>query len=132
MSRQIYVNVPVKDLEKSKTFFTSLGFSFNAQFSNETAVCMIISESIFVMLLAEQFFKTFTTKPIANAKASTEVLICLSCASRTEVDDLVRKAVTAGGSVPRGPQDHGFMYDHGFEDIDGHIWELVYMEPTPN
>ena len=84
------------------------------------------------MLLTEQFFKTFTTKPIANAKASTEVLICLSCASRTEVDDLVRKAVTAGGSVPRGPQDHGFMYDHGFEDIDGHIWELVYMEPTPN
>ena len=132
MSRQIYVNVPVKDLEKSKTFFTSLGFSFNAQLSNETAVCMIISESIFVMLLTEQFFKTFTTKPIANAKASTEVLICLSCASRTEVDDLVRKAVTAGGSVPRGPQDHEFMYAHGFEDIDGHIWELVYMESTPN
>lgn len=132
MSRQIYVNVPVKDLEKSKTFFTSLGFSFNAQFSNEAAVCMIISESIFVMLLTEQFFKTFTTKPIANAKASTEVLICLSCASRTEVDDLVRKAVTAGGSVPRGPQDHEFMYAHGFEDIDGHIWELVYMEPSRN
>lgn len=130
MNRQMYLNIAVEDLEKSKTFFTSIGFSFNPEFSNDAGACMVVSDNIFVMLLTEKFFQTFTSKPIANAKDSTEVLICLSCESRAEVDELVLKASKAGASVPRTPQDHGFMYSHGFEDIDGHIWELVYMEPA--
>lgn len=90
---------------------------------------MIIGDNSFVMLLVERFFRTFTRKELCDAKKSTEVLVCLSCASRTEVDDLVAKAVAAGGAVARPPKDHGFMYEHAFEDLDGHIWELVYMEP---
>lgn len=129
MARQIYVNLPVKDLERSKAFFAHLGFSFNPQYSNEVAACMVVADDIFVMLLGEPFFATFTTKPICDARSSTEVLVCLSCASRAEVDDLVARALAAGGTAPRRPQDHGFMYGHGFEDPDGHIWELVYMVP---
>ncbi|MBI3773462.1 MAG: VOC family protein [Gammaproteobacteria bacterium] len=132
MSRQIYVNVPVKDLARSKAFFSNLGFSFKSQFTNDVAACLVVSDNSFVMLLTEQFFQTFTSKAISNAKDSTEVLICLSCESRAEIDDLVRKAVNAGGSAPRSPQDHGFMYSHGFEDVDGHIWELIYIEPVKN
>ncbi len=129
MSKQIYVNLPVKDLEQSKAFFSKLGFTFNAEFTNESGAGMVVADNIFVMLLAEPFFATFTAKPIADAKSSTEVLVCLSCDSRAQVDELVRLASSAGGSVPRSPQDHGFMYGHGFEDLDGHIWELVYMSP---
>lgn len=134
MSRQIFVNLPVKDLNKSVAFFTRLGFNFNPQFTDENATCMIVAGDIFVMLLAEKFFRTFTAKPICDATKSTEVLVCLSCGSRAEVDELVRKAISAGGTAPRKPQDQGFMYGHGFEDIDGHIWELIYMKPgaTPN
>lgn len=132
MNKQIFVNLPVKDLNKSKEFFSALGFSFNPQFSNETGACMIIAEeSIFAMLLTEEFFKSFTDKQIAKAHEVTEVLNCLSCESRQEVDDLVAKALAAGGKAPRPPQDHGFMYGHGFEDLDGHIWELVYMTGAP-
>ena len=132
MNRQIFVNLPVKDLNKSKEFFSALGYEFNPQFSNENGACMIISEdSIFAMLLAEPFFKSFIDKQIANAHEVTEVLTCLSCESRQEVDDLVAKALAAGGKVPRAPQDHGFMYGHGFEDLDGHIWELAYMSGQP-
>lgn len=127
MNKQIFVNLPVKDLERSKTFFSSLGFSFNAQFTNEQGACMIVSDDIYVMLLAEKFFQTFTTKRVANAREVTEVLTCLSCESRAQVDELVAKAISAGGTAPRAPQDHGFMYGHGFEDPDGHIWELVHM-----
>jgi len=127
---QIFVNLPVKNVERSRAFFSSLGYSFNPQFSNDSALCMVVSDTIYVMLLAEPFFGTFTTKPIADATKSTEVLVCLSCASRAEVDALVSKALGAGGTAPRAPQDHGFMYGHGFEDPDGHIWELVYMEPN--
>lgn len=129
MNRQIYVNLPVRDLERSKTFFSRLGFGFNAQFTNEQAACMVVAGDIYVMLLAQSFFQTFTTKPVADANKSTEVLVCLSCASRAEVDALVATALEAGGRTPNAPQDHGFMYGHGFEDPDGHIWELVYMEP---
>jgi uncharacterized protein len=129
MNRQIFVNLPVKDLPRAKEFFLSLGFSFNAQFTNDQAACMVVSETIYVMLLREEFFTTFTHKPIADAGKSTEVIVCLSCNSRAEVDDLVAKALAAGGSTPRQPQDHGFMYAHGFEDPDGHIWELVWMNP---
>ncbi len=129
MPRQIFVNLPVKNLERSKAFFAALGFSFNPQFTNAQGACMVIDENhVYAMLLAEPFFQTFTKKSIVDTSTSTEVLVCLSCDSRAEVDDLVRKAVAAGGRVPNPPQDHGFMYGHGFEDIDGHIWELAYMD----
>ena len=127
MHKQIFVNLPVADLQKSITFFKNLGFEFNPQFTNEQGAGMVISESIYAMLLARDFFQTFTAKTIADARKTTEVLVCLSCESRSEVDALVAKAVAAGGTAPRTPLDHGFMYAHGFEDIDGHIWELVHM-----
>jgi hypothetical protein len=128
MAKQIFVNFPVKDLQRSVAFFSWLGFTFDPKFTDENATCMIIGENIFVMLLVESFFKTFTTKDLCDATKKTEVLVCLSCDSRAEVDDLVARALSAGGTAPRKPQDHGFMYGHGFEDLDGHIWELIYME----
>lgn len=128
MARKIFVNLPIRNMERSQAFFRALGFSFNPQFTNEQGACMVIGEDIFVMLLIEPFFQTFTKKPVADANKSTEVLTCLSCDSREEVDELVRKAKAAGGKVPNAPQDHGFMYGHGFEDLDGHIWELAYMD----
>lgn len=128
MSKQIFVNLPVKDLAKTQAFFSALGFQYNAQFTNELAACMVVSENISVMLLTEPFFQTFTKKPVADARQTTEVLLCLSCDSRAEVDALVAKALAAGGTAPNPVQDHGFMYAHGFEDIDGHQWELVYMD----
>jgi predicted lactoylglutathione lyase len=130
MSTQIYVNLPVKDLERTKTFFSELGFTFNAQFTNEQGACMVVADDIYVMLLTESFFQTFTQKPIADANKVTEVLVCLSCDSREKVDQLVARALSAGGKAPRAPQDHGFMYAHGFEDLDGHIWELVHMDAS--
>lgn len=128
MNQKIFVNLPVKNIEKTRAFFSSLGYSFNPQFSNDNALCMVISEHIFAMLLAEPFFQTFTRKPVADASKGTEVLVCLSCDSRAEVDALVAKAVAAGGKTPNPPVDHGFMYGHGFEDLDGHLWELMYMD----
>lgn len=129
MATQIFVNLPVKNINKSIEFFTQLGYTFNPQFTDETATCMIVSNDIFVMLLTEDKFKTFTPKPICDATLSTEVLICLSCESRAEVDEMVKKAVAAGGTTYNEPQDHGFMYAHGYQDLDGHIWELIYMGP---
>ena len=128
MHKQIFVNLAVKDLARSRAFFERLGFGFNPQFSNEDGACMIIGENIFAMLLVERFFQGFTSKPIADARESTEVLTCLSCESREEVDALVAKAIAAGGRAPNPKQDHGFMYGHGFEDLDGHIWELSWMD----
>jgi len=130
MSTKIFVNLPVKDLPKSMDFFKALGFEFNPQFTDETGACMIISGDIFTMLLTHEKFKMFTPREICDAKKSTEVLVCLSRESREDVDDMVRRAVAAGGSTYNEPQDHGFMYGHGFQDLDGHIWELVYMEQT--
>ncbi len=130
MHKQIYVNLPVADLPRSQAFFKGLGFSFNPQFTNQNAACMVIGENIHAMLLVREFFQTFTTRTLCDTTQSTEVLICISCESRAEVDDLVARAVAAGATSPRAPQDHGFMYGHGFEDLDGHIWELVYMEPS--
>ncbi len=131
MSRQIFVNLPIKNMEKSQVFFKSLGFSFNPQFTNEQGACMVISEDHnYVMLLVEPFFQGFTKKPIADATKTTEVLVCLSCDSRAEVDEMVKKALEAGGSAPNPPQDHGFMYGHGFTDLDGHVWELMWMDPS--
>lgn len=129
MAQQIFVNLPVKQLNTAVDFFTKLGFSFDPQFTDDNATCMMVGENIFVMLLVQDFFQTFTAKPVADAHQSTEVLVCLALASRQEVDDLVAKAQAAGGRVPNPPKDYGFMYGHGFEDLDGHIWELVYMEP---
>lgn len=130
MATQIFVNLPVKNLEKSIRFFGQLGYSFNPQFTNELAASMIISDAIFVMLVTEDFFQTFTKKAIADAAKTTESIICLSAESREAVDELVSKAVAAGGSPIKAPQDHGFMYAHGFEDLDGHLWEIMYMDPS--
>ena len=130
MATKIFVNLPVKDLKKSIDFFTKLGYTFNPQFTDESATCMIISESIFAMLLIESRFKDFTKKEIADATKTTEVLLALDCESREAVNTMVRKAVDAGGSVYADPQDHGWMYAHSYADLDGHQWELLYMDPT--
>lgn len=129
MSRKVFINLPVADLRRSVDFFTALGYQFNPQFTDEKATCMIVSDDIYVMLLVESFFKTFTPKPVADAKQTTEVLVCLSLDSRAEVEDIVRKAVAAGAKTPMPAQDHGFMFQHGFEDLDGHQWEYAYMQP---
>lgn len=130
MATKIFVNLPVRDLDRSVEFFTHLGYRFNPHFTDETATCMIVSDDIYVMLLTEEKFATFTPKPICDARTSTEVLLALSMEGREEIDDMVRRAVAAGGATYSEPQDHGFMYQHGYQDPDGHIWELVYMEPS--
>jgi predicted lactoylglutathione lyase len=130
MATKIFVNLPVTNLNKSMEFFTKLGFSFNQQFTDETATCMIVTEDIFVMLLTEEKFKTFIHKEICDTKKYTEALVALSLENRAKVDEMVRKAVAAGGSTYNEPQDYGFMYAHGFQDLDGHIWEPFYMDPS--
>ena len=129
MTRHIFVNLPVADVARAQAFYLALGFTLEPKFSNEAAACIVISDTIQVMLLGRPFFQTFTKKPICDAQAATEVILCLSCESRAEVDGLAARALAGGGSTPNVPQDHGFMYGHGFEDPDGHIWELVYMVP---
>ncbi len=130
MATKIFVNLPVKDLKKSIGFFTKLGYTFNPQFTDETGTCMIVSDDVFVMLLTEAKFQGFAPKPICDARRSTEVLIALTCESREQVNEMVRKAVAAGGSTYNEAQDHGFMLQHGYQDLDGHVWELFYMEPS--
>ncbi|MYM72191.1 glyoxalase/bleomycin resistance/extradiol dioxygenase family protein [Duganella sp. FT109W] len=127
MATNIFINLPVRDLQKSIHFFTHLGYSFNQHYTDDSATCMIVDENIFVMLLTETRFKEFTPKPISDAHTSTEVLVCLQAPSRDAVTTLVSKAIEAGGRTYKEPQDRGFMYGHGFEDLDGHLWELVYM-----
>lgn len=129
MATKIFVNLPVKSLQRSVAFFTKLGYTFNAQFTDENATCMVISEDIYVMLLVESFFKTFTPKTIADAKSSTEAIVALSCDSRAAVDKLADAAIAAGAKQFREPADHGFMYQRAFEDLDGHIWEHLWMDP---
>ena len=131
MHAQIFVNLPVKDLKRAVGFYTKLGYTFNPQFTDENGTCMIVGENLFVMLLVEKFFSSFTSKTITDTSKSTEVLTCVSCNGKTQVDELVAKARTAGAQVPRQPQDHGFMYSHGYEDLDGHTWELVHMSGLP-
>ncbi len=127
--QMIFVNLPVDDLDASKKFFTELGYSINAQFSDETAACMVFSETIHVMLLTHDKFRQFTPKTIANARETTEVLICMSADSRDDVDGTLAKAEAAGGTIDVGPkQDYGFMYGRSFEDPDGHIWEVMWMD----
>jgi uncharacterized protein len=127
---KIFVNLPVRDLGRSIAFFKALGFSFNPQFTDETATCMVIGEDIYAMLLTHEKFATFTPKAIADATKVTEVLTALSVESRAEVDRLVDAALAAGGSEARAPMDHGFMVDRAFNDLDGHIWEIFWMDPA--
>ncbi|MEG0182466.1 MAG: VOC family protein [Stenotrophomonas rhizophila] len=127
----IFVNLPVRDLEASKTFFGALGYTFNPTFTDDNAACMIISDSIFVMLLVESFFAGFTTRPISDARQQTEVITCLSATSRTAVDALVDTALKAGASEPMPARDYGFMYQRGFQDLDGHLWEIAHMDGQP-
>lgn len=128
--QMIFVNLPVNDLDASKEFFTELGYSINPQFSDETAASVVISDTIFAMLLTRQKYAEFTKKEIVDATTSSEVLLALSAESREKVDELVEKAVAAGGSVTGETQDLGFMYGRAFDDLDGHTWEVVWMDPA--
>lgn len=130
MSQQIFVNLPVKDLNKSITFFTSLGYTVNPQFTNEDAACLVVSEKIYFMLLIEKFFNTFTSKKIIDTRTEVEVINALMVDSRKEVDELVDKAFNAGARKYRDPEELGFMYSRSFEDLDGHLWEVGYMDPN--
>ena len=127
---KIFVNLPVKDLKKSIDFFTQLGFTFNPQFTDEKATCMILGENIFAMLLVEEYFKTFMTKPIADTKKTASSIIALSLTGKDKVDEIVKKAVKAGGTTYRDLQDYGWMYQHSFQDLDGHLWEVFYMNES--
>ncbi|MGE6204554.1 VOC family protein [Guptibacillus hwajinpoensis] len=129
-AKQVFVNLPVKDLDKSIAFFTELGFEFNPQFTDENATCMVINENTFVMLLVEKFFKTFTKKGLSNARESTEVIMALSAESNDEVDQIVNRALAAGGKPSNDVIDHGFMYAWSFQDIDGHLWEVMHMDES--
>ena len=130
MATKVFINLPVKDLDKSMHFFTNLGFTFNPQFTDEKAACMVVSETIFVMLLTESYFQTFTRKKLCDATAATEVLIALDSNSREEVIQTINKAQTHGAQLYAEPQDHGWMYQHSFADLDGHQWEFVYMDES--
>jgi uncharacterized protein len=127
MATKIFVNLPVKDLAKTMEFFTKLGFTFNPQFTNENAACMIVGEDILVMLLIEKFFKTFTKKGICDTTKDTEVIVALSAENREKVDQMINKVIEAGGRESKEPQDYGWMYGRSFQDIDGHLWEIIHM-----
>lgn len=129
-TRQIFVNLPVKDLNRSIAFFESLGYSFNAQFTDEKAACLVISDTIYAMLLTEEFFRTFISKEIADTQTSAEAILALATDSRAHVDELADKALAAGGTEPKAPIDHGFMYTRSFQDPDGHLWEIFYMDES--
>jgi hypothetical protein len=130
MATKIFVNLPVMELKRSMEFFTRLGYRFNPEFTDETAACMVVSEDIYVMLLTHAKFKECTPKQVADATKSTEVLVCLSVESRAAVDEIIRKAVSAGGTTFGEPMEHGFMYGRSFQDMDGHIWEFIWMDPS--
>lgn len=131
MSRKIFLNLPVSHLEKSITFFKALGFSLNPEFSGDGAACVVVSDDIFVMLATHAKFREFTPKEVCDTSKAVEVLISLSCSSREEVDSLVAKALSAGGTTYDKPEDFGFMYTHSFVDLDGHGWGLLHMSGTP-
>ncbi|TDC12983.1 glyoxalase [Streptomyces sp. 8K308] len=130
MATKIFVNLPVKDLERAKEFYVGLGYAVNPQFSDENAACLVISDEIFVMLLVEPFFKNFTRKDIADATASTEAIVALSADSRAEVDELVDRALAAGGRPTMDPMEMDGMYGRSFQDPDGHQWEVIWMDPS--
>lgn len=130
MNKKIFVNLPVKDLNKSIEFFKKLGFTFNPKFTDETAACMVISDDIYAMLLTEAKFREFTPKQVADSSKITEVITCLSEESREKVNELVDKALKAGGTETRPAQDYGFMFGRSFNDLDGHIWEIMWMDES--
>lgn len=130
MATNIFVNLPVRDLNKSMAYFAALGYTFNKQFTDETAASMVISEDIYAMLLTHAKFKEFTPKEICDATKATEVITCLSCESKIQVDDIIGKAVAAGGKTFKAPMDYGFMYGNAVADLDGHIWEYIWMDPN--
>jgi uncharacterized protein len=130
MSREIFVNLSVRDLARSMDFFKSLGFTFNLQFTDDKAACMVISDKAYIMLLTEPFFRGFTKREPCDTTKATEAMLALSCESRAEVDQLVRKAIDAGGSPAMDPMDHGFMYGWSFYDLDDHHWEVLWMDPA--
>lgn len=129
MNSKIFLNLPVADLSRSRAFFKALGFTFHEPFCDDTAACVVISEHIYIMLLTHAKFREFTPKAICDTASATEVLTCLSCDSRAEVDEMVRRAIESGGTAYAEPRDYGFMYQHSFQDPDGHSWELVHMQP---
>ncbi|MER6747518.1 VOC family protein [Streptomyces fungicidicus] len=128
--QMIFVNLPVNDLDATKRFFTELGYTINPQFSDETAASVVISDTIIAMMLTREKYAQFTKKEIVDATKSSEVLIALSAESREKVDELVEKAVAAGGTISGETQDHGFMYGRAFDDLDGHTWEVTWMDPA--
>ena len=129
MARMIFVNLPVADLPRSVAFYEAIGATRNPQFSNDQAACMVFSDTIFLMLLVHSRFRDFTSRPVADARAASEVLLCLSAESRDAVDAMVAAAVASGGVADPGPrQDYGSMYGRSFEDPDGHIWEPMWMD----
>jgi predicted lactoylglutathione lyase len=128
--RKMFVNLPVRHLQRSVEFFTKLGFAFNARFTDENATCMIVGEGAVVMLLVESFFKTFTKRQLCDTRTHTEGLVAISVGSRAEVDHIVKTAVAAGGAYAANPQDHGFMYGWSFYDPDGHHWEVVWVDES--
>ena len=130
MARKIFLNLPVKDLNKSVSFFTQLGFSFDPKFTNEQGTCLIIGENIFAMLLLEEFFKTFTQKQICNTTASTEMIAAISVESREKVDEIITAVVKAGGKLHNEAKDYGWMYQRDFFDLDGHHWEIFFMDES--
>ena len=130
MGTKVFVNLPVKDLNKTVGFFTKLGYKFNPEFSDERSKCMIITDDISVMLLVEPFFKTFTTKEICDTRKSTESILSLSADSRIQVDQILKKTIEAGGIEAGKPQDMGWAYERSFQDPDGHLWEVIYMDPS--
>ena len=130
MAKQMFLNLPVKDLDKSVQFFTALGFSFNPDFTDENATCMIVNDGAYVMLLVEGYFKTFISKGIADTGSAAEAIVAFSVDSRDAVDDAMRKALAAGGTPSQEAQDYGFMYNHSFQDLDGHLWEVFWMDPA--
>ncbi|MEV7691100.1 VOC family protein [Streptomyces bungoensis] len=128
--QMIFVNLATDDVEASKKFFTELGYTINPQFSGDDCACVVISDTIVAMLLSRQHYATFTKKEIADSRTTSETLICLSAESREKVDELVEKAIAAGGSASGQTQDHGFMYGRAFDDLDGHTWEVMWMDPA--
>ena len=130
MHRNLYVNLPVQDLDRTVDFFAALGFSFNPKFTDENATCMIVNDGTSVMLLVESYFATFTKKPLADAHAVTETLLALSLDSRAEVDDFIAKALAKGAVEYAEPKDLGFMYQRGIADLDGHQWEVFFMDES--
>lgn len=130
MSRMLFPNLPVKDLARTKAFWTTLGFTFNPQFTDDNAACLIVNEQACVMLLREEFWATFTKKPLPDRQATTGVFMAFSCESRAEVTQMVETALANGGAPASPSQDHGFMFGWSFTDPDGHHWEPFWMDPS--